>query len=494
MKMSSGVVSFPPPEDEEGALRDAGPELIIGLVTPVGTDTASLVDALSTALDDFSYKAIELHLSEEFTNQQAPLGEREDERIRRLIRAGDDFCRQNASEAHPDGDPAAIARRAVRAVRAARLGLYRQDGNTETPAGLLKRGRPRTGYILRTLKRPAEVQLLRQVYKDQFILIGSQTTTEQRRELLMKRPMSRSDAFEKRQLVDELMKLDGKEGHPSGQRVNETYPSSDFFVGQEDGQPLRAIELLFGEPIAPTVSEFAMYIARASSARSLAASRKVGAALVVGSAVVATGYNDVPPGQTPDVATGDDTSEKFKARNVTDTMGRLREAGLLASDISEEDAASRALVALQGGELLSVIEYQRAVHAEAKTLDDAATRGVVPVGGDLYVTTYPCHLCYKHALSTKLSTVRYIDPYPKSRAAAMYPSTGTTRLLPYEGVAPRRYMTTFDLREPPVSDASGTFQSQDRRAAVPLTAELRDDEDRDAQERLAIQGLREEFR
>jgi len=175
------------------------------------------------------------------------LGEREDQRIKRLIEAGDDFCARNSSETHPEGDPAAIARRAVRAVRAARLGLYRQDGDTEEAAVLLKRGRPRTAYILRTLKRPAEVQLLRQVFKDQFILIGSQTTTDQRRKLLMGRPMSKNGQAEKLFLVEELIRLDAKEGHPLGQRVNETYPSSDFFVGQEDDQPARAIQLLFGD-------------------------------------------------------------------------------------------------------------------------------------------------------------------------------------------------------------------------------------------------------
>lgn len=79
---------------------------------------------------------------------------------------------------------------------------------------LLKRGRPRTAYILRTLKRPAEVQLLRQVFKDQFILIGSQTTTDQRRKLLMGRPMSKNGQAEKLFLVEELIRLDAKEGHP----------------------------------------------------------------------------------------------------------------------------------------------------------------------------------------------------------------------------------------------------------------------------------------
>ena len=98
---------------------------------------------------------------------------------------------------------------------------------------------------------------------------------------------------------------------------------------------------------------------------------------------MATGYNDVPPGQDPDVLAGVDTSELFKRENVADTLRRLHDVGLLHADavLTDENTADRALAALDGGELLNVIEYQRAVHAEAKTLDDAAVRGVSPVWG-----------------------------------------------------------------------------------------------------------------
>ena len=75
------------------------------------------------------------------------------------------------------------------------------------------------------------------------------------------------------------MSLDANDRDPIGQRVNATYPMADFFLRNNDVK--RAIQLLFGEPIAPEVGEFAMYVARACRARSLAASRKVGAAIVV---------------------------------------------------------------------------------------------------------------------------------------------------------------------------------------------------------------------
>jgi deoxycytidylate deaminase len=482
------------PAEPSESIRAEGPELVLGLVTPLGTNTGDIAEDLAAILGEYAYDTVVLHLSD-YLAEKGPLGEKEDQRVRRLIKAGNDFCASHRSKEHPAGDPAAIARLAIAHIRRTRLGLRRQDGDQAAADVLTAQGRPRTAYILHSLKRPAEVQLLRRVYGDQFILIGSQATPRRRAERLMGRPMSESGPSLREQLVRDLIALDAQDDDEVGQRVNKTYPLADYFVGDTHEDRARIIRLLFGEPIAPTVGEFAMYVARASSGRSLAASRKVGAALVVGDSVVATGYNDVPPGQDPDVLSGVDTSEVFKRENVADTLRRLHDAGLLHIDAvsTDENTVDRALAALDGGELLNVIEYQRAVHAEAKTLDDAAVRGVSPVGGDLYVTTFPCHLCYKHCLSTQLATVRYIDPYPKSRATAMYPVGSGKRLLPCEGVAPRRYIQTFETRPPPVSDESGIFTAPERSAALPLDRQLRNDDDRADEERLAISELREEY-
>lgn len=470
-----------------------GPELVLGLVTPIGTNTVALAEAVVGALSDYSYESMVIKLSEHLPYRAVPLGEREDKRVRRLIAAGNAFCGEHTSAEQPDGDPAALARLAIRQIQRLRLQLLRQDGETARAAEL-RRGRSRTAYVLHSLKRPAEVQLLRRVYGEQFVLIGSQAALSQREQNLLDRPMTIGDADGKLRLTRELIRLDAEEREPMGQRVNETYPLSDFFLS--GNQARRVIDLLFGEPIAPEVGEYAMYVARAARARSLSASRKVGAAIVVGGAVVSTGYNDVPPGQTPDVLAGEDTSERFKQDNVADTMRRLRDAGLLSDSvdgIGDDDLATLVLPALKDGELLSVIEYQRAVHAEARALDDATVRGVRPVDGDLYVTTYPCHLCYKHALSAQIATIRYIEPYPKSRASAMYPMGSIDRLLPYEGVAPRRYVQVFDDRPPFLSDSSGKFQQRDRSVASPLLGPVRNDDDRHAEERLAINGLREGY-
>jgi deoxycytidylate deaminase len=470
------------------AMATNDPELIIGLVAPLGTSTTDLTKEIQGSLSRFGYKAVPIKLSELLpTAAPPPTGEAEDMRIRRLIEAGNEFCKVNE-------DAAAVARLAVNAIRARRIELVRADDDHRPIVEIADR--PRTAYVVQSLKRREEVQLLREVYGSQFILIGSQGSVAERTESLLQLNLSSADDAEKRDIVKKLIDIDADEREQLGQNVNRTYPQADFFVRRNERADIdRVLDLLFQKPEPPTIGEYAMYVALASSARSLAASRKVGAAIVVDDAVVATGYNDVPYGQIPDVLEGEDTSETFKRENLRDTLRRLKEAGLLADKLDADDeGVARAAAALDKGELLSVIEYQRAVHAEARAIDDATVRGVSPAGGTLFVTTYPCHLCYKHSLSVRLDRIEYIEPYPKSRAVAMFSRGAEDRLVPFAGVAPRRYMPIFCDRPAFVADASGKFPSYVRKAAQPLVGQVREDEDRADRERRAINALKKEFR
>jgi len=474
-----------------------GPELVIGLVTPIGTSTSALATNLCARLSEYDYRTLVIRLTDHLPDPPEPgTFETEDQRVRRLIAAGNAFCREHADQpagpAHDQArDPAAaMARLAVREIVRRRVAERRLLGDTDpvrTGSSL-----QRTAYVIHSLKRPAEVALLREVYGDAFVLLGSQATPAQRLSNLENRPLSQSDPAKRSELARELMLLDADEGDKLGQQVNDTYPLADFFLSDTDTK--RLVDLLFGRPIAPTIDEFAMYVARASRARSLAASRKVGAAIVVGDAVVATGYNDAPWGETPDVQQGIDTSELLKRGNVEDTLARLRDAGLLADAVTPHEALAKALATLKGGKQLSVIEYQRAVHAEAKAIDDATVRGVSPTGGTLFVTTFPCHLCFKHALSVRLEAVVYIEPYAKSRAEIMYPDGGASRLRPYSGVAPDRYMRIFDDRPAFEAEPSGKFVETPPHVVQPLVGGVVDDEERFVKERLALSELKEEYR
>lgn len=449
------------------SVRDDGPdgcELVIGLVTPIGTNTGDLANSVRGALADWGYTSVLIKLSGLLDDVAGPPGETENGRVGRLIRAGNEFCRDHASDQHPEGDPAAMAKLAIVEIRRARTELHRLAGDRRTRAGrLAATPRPRTAYVLHSLKRKAEVEFLRELYGPQFLLLGAQLTVAHRRANLEKRALS-EPGRSKAEIAQSLIDLDSSEDDPVGQRVNDTYPLADFFLSEADLG--RFVGILFGAPEPPTAAEYAMYLARAASARSLSASRKVGAALVVDDTVVTTGFNDVPAGQKPDVLAGEDTSERFKRDNARDTLHRLQKAGLLANPLSDE-GDRKAFAALAEGRIMEVIEYQRAVHAEARAMDECSRLPISPAGGKLYVTTFPCHLCYKQALSVRVAEIRYIEPYPKSRAIEMFDPGSGPLLLPYEGVAPRIFMRTFHERLAFRADVRGIFSPPDHRTARP---------------------------
>lgn len=268
--------------------RGDPPELVVGLVSPVGMNTTDLANSVQRSLSDCGYLAVVIKLSSLLPAAgDQPPGEAEDQRIRRLMSGGNRFCGDNE-------DAAAIARLGVAAIRAQRLTLLRGDGNN-APADDITASRPRTAYILQSLKRLEEVQLLRSIYGEQFILIGSQGSVAQRTRNLLQRNISGADGAAKEAAVAELFRIDAHDPESFGQNVIDTYPQADFFVRNNDSDDIdRAITLLFGAPRPPTVGEYAMYMARASRARSLAASRKVGAAIRATSSATSTSTMSTP--------------------------------------------------------------------------------------------------------------------------------------------------------------------------------------------------------
>ena len=460
-----------------------GPELVIGLVTPVGTNTSVVADRLRTALSQWNYRSKIVKVTD-FFNKQAPQpsDEYEDERVRRLIDAGDSWCRKH-------DDAAAMARLAILDIRSTRLALHRKNGVEEPDDELLGRPVARFAYIVHSLKRPTEVALLRRIYGPQFVLLGCQADHGQRLEHLLQRPLSGGSTREAREEIAlELMRLDANEDDPMGQRVNETFPMSDYFLLSDESAD-RFINLLFGDPtIPPDTGELAMYLAQATSLQSLAASRRVGASLVLRNSVVAVGCNEVPAEELPDVHTGHDSSDQFKRALLRDTLECLKKGGLLADTVQIDDSEiNRARDLLKDSQLMSVIEYQRPVHAEAAAISDAARRGQAVEGTELYCTTYPCHLCFKAALAVGIERLYYIEPYPKSRATLMFPRSGH-RLVPYHGVAPRSYLRVFE-REMASADDRGEFRLPDRSTRTPLLPNILRPNDIAAEEAAAVEQL-----
>lgn len=196
----------------------------------------------------------------------------------------------------------------------------------------------------------------------------------------------------------------------------------------------RFIEVVFGHPFAtPTREELGMQHAFSAALRSADLSRQVGAAIMTDDGqLLAVGTNDVPkaggglywPGMSDHrdfrFAERDEPNAEMKRVILADLLSRLRDASLLAADVVlDERTIAEIAVKLKESRLMNITEYGRAVHAEMAAITDAARRGVSIAHARLFCTTFPCHNCAKHIVAAGIREVIYIEPYPKSRVAAL---------------------------------------------------------------------------
>jgi cytidine deaminase len=261
--------------------------------------------------------------------------------------------------------------------------------------------------------------------------------------------------------------------------LRDTYHRADVFLDTTNEDTLtlsvsRFIELIFGNTLhTPSRSEYAMFHAKAAALRSAELGRQVGAAISRENGdIVAVGTNEVPRAggglywcdDKPDMrefVRGFDSNDEHKRNLICDTLIRLRQSGWLSSEQSTKSAAKLLEDVLFGEKpvlsaqalIRNIIEYGRAVHAEMAAIVDAARRGVSIAGCTIHVIAFPCHLCARHIVAAGIMRVIYIEPYPKSLAAELYPdsiSVESGRLAeevlfePFVGVAPRQYMHLFE--------------------------------------------------
>lgn len=153
----------------------ARPELFFGLVGATGTDLQKVQEALEQSLRSVGYQPKSFRLSSLLTSyvqlQRRFVQSRfEDKRIIQLMELGDEL-----RKTYERGD--AVALLATAAVRDFR---ETESGDNQKP--LFGRA-----FIFNSLKHPAEVETLRQLYGDSFFVIGCYSPTQQRLKNLRKR-------------------------------------------------------------------------------------------------------------------------------------------------------------------------------------------------------------------------------------------------------------------------------------------------------------------
>lgn len=443
-----------------------GPELVFAVVRPVGTPDADFHAALEAGLNRYGYGTEVVKLSALLADRAAAAGKPvparpEDARVKALMDEGDDLCATT-------GLDFAVALLGVNRIREIRLDRASAAGDPNVQ--LANVPVPRLAYVIDSIKRPAEVAHLRAIYGDHVIVVGLQASPATRSASLSSKlaPQRATKPSDIDPAVQTLLERDHKEAAKGGQNTLRAFPMADVFVdvdGDAAWEVNRLLDLLFANPSyrAPTAAEFGMNVAQVSSTRSSELGLKVGAALLLDDhTVVSVGVNAHP--RVAGSPAYD--SSAVDIRELLANTLRLLPPGTLADGPAGRlaDDEGRFIDELLDGPLSTskirdLTEFQVPVHAEMNALLDAIKRGVPVTGATVYVTAYPCHTCTKHLLALGLP-VRYLEPYPKSRAAAMYGTAVQEQFLPFTGIAPRRYAALFravdDRKNPDGSRISWT--------------------------------------
>jgi deoxycytidylate deaminase len=460
--------------DQAGA-RIAGatarPELVVALVSAIGTDMEGVETALQEAFGRVGYHTSDVRLSE-LLDQLVPFQNlahvEEDQRYAEHMTAGTSLRNQLTR-----GDALAIL--AVGAIREIR----------QSQGGSPNESLDEWAYILRSLKHPDEVGTLRRLYGPGLLVVSAYCPREKRLSDLATRIARSRHAFQSDQYradAEILVQRDlAERDEPFGQNVRDTFPLGDVFVDASDpgglrGATNRFVELVFSNTFhTPNRDEYGMFHARAAALRSASLARQVGSVVATSQGdIVAVGANEVPraggglywpgdPDDARDFNLGEDSSDVMRRALVTDVIHRMRDAGWLSEErmnqsvenLVEEALRRGAGSLMSGSHVMNIIEFNRAVHAEMAALVDAARRGVSVAGNTLYSSTFPCHDCAKHIVAAGIKRVVYIEPYPKSLAPDLYLDSisvdgeqpDVVSFEPFVGVAPVRYMELFEMTQ-----------------------------------------------
>ena len=282
----------------------------------------------------------------------------------------------------------------------------------------------------------------------------------------------------------EIIRRDEKEDEKWGQRTSVAFPLADYFVKFDNKSGIhiknavnRFIKLILGNPyVTPTFSESAIYMAFMSSLRSSDLSRQVGAVIAKDDNILSTGSNDVPkfgggiysPIYDEDTGEIDDhpKGRDYKVGNdcnhiqkniLVDSIYKSVKSNLIDILPQEKTIQEKVLMeikkSIKNSCIKDITEYGRMVHAEMDAILNCARSNNSTQGATLYVTTFPCHNCAKHILSSGIKEVMFVEPYPKSKALDFHQDSitleksdvGKLRFKPFVGIGPRNFINLFSL-------------------------------------------------
>jgi deoxycytidylate deaminase len=436
-------------------------ELVIALCGPMGSPLHEVAEKLQEMLKSgFKYETCTVIRLSKFIQEHAekaskPIRTPPAERRHDLISLGDEMRRSYGASV--------LAELAVHEIRIDRE-LNAKDKAT---GQYIPR---RACHIIDSIKNQQELELLRTVYREALYVVGVFAPVGMRESALRDQGLTSAE-------IAALMDRDSGEELDEGQTVEETFPQCDFFLRMDSNTETqlrsrveRFLHLILGtRVITPTRAETAMYAAASAAGNSACLSRQVGAAVTDDEGeVLSIGWNDVPKpfgdlyvtdlGADPN---GDrdkrcwnhggkcynDEEKTLLAEHLLDALGEIIPTG-------QREKALQTV--LKDKKLRGLIEFSRSIHAEMHAILTALRqKGDRVRGGRIYVTTYPCHSCARHIVAAGIKEVYYIEPYKKSLATKLHGDAMTeneqsgdkVKLVPYDGVAPSRYLTLFRMKK-----------------------------------------------
>ncbi|TRC75623.1 dCMP deaminase [Mesorhizobium sp. WSM4307] len=451
------------------------PEIVIGLVAPIGTPLGPTVSELQSHFEAVGYQVRQIKVTDIYRLlSQFILPKDELTENTKVSRYKSYIAYGNQVRKEMDDNSILAA-----------LTIYRIVGSRIKNAQIESERFSKVVYILDQFKRQEEIELLRAVYGRVFFQVSVYSRRSARVDYL-----ARSFAVDAGELnhdhfrsaAEELVNEDqNQQKEKYGQRVAKIFHDADFIVNKDISDPdissqiKRFFELLFSANFhTPSKMEYGMFAAKSAALRTADLSRQVGAAIFSGRGeVIALGSNEVPKagGGTywPDEQNDD---REFKRGNDSNDA-RKREIlneilKILERDASQLDKETKRR--LDDAALMDALEYGRIVHAEMSALLDAARIGRSVKDSVLFTTTFPCHMCAKHIVASGVSEVVFLEPYPKSLASRLhadsieiegqerggYKDYPSVEFKHFFGVTPRRYREFFERNRR--KDRNGDFE------------------------------------
>jgi len=460
------------------------PELVFGLVGPIGVDISLIEDRLVTALENVKYQPVKIRITEIMKQISTDTLIVDDQGPYEYYKSRMDYANAVRKKCKDNSALAAMSILNIKTHRGEVNNAKEALPVDERTVPLIDRPLPSTAYIIRQFKTKEEISLMRAVYGKKFIQISVHASHQSRiqkicNDINLKNPELASDEVE--QIAINLIKRDQDEDNEeNGQRLGKIFHLGDVFVDATSEKTLtktvsRFVRALFGNnSISPSKDEYGSYIAASASLRTLDPSRQVGAAIFSNNGeVISLGSNEVPKYRGGTYWEDDDSPHRDfddrrspnlvrKNRILYDLLKRLKGMDVLKDtkalhkkfDCDDDDILKLIMAqkGLDGALLNDITEYGRMTHAEMNAITDAARLGRPTENSTLFSTTFPCHNCAKHIVASGITRVVYIEPYPKSQAVNLNgdsisltsDASGKVIFENFVGISPRRYRDIFE--------------------------------------------------